>query len=130
MPKLTAKQTNELASHFLAFAQAIGDYRYEHFKSLSKRQNQRLKDFHWTILQHADELFTRSAVLVMDEVQTSLTTIAEISSQMKDTYKTLQQVQKALNVAASVVTLGTSILSNNPQAMADSLGNLLHTWKE
>uniref|UniRef100_UPI004048E60F hypothetical protein n=2 Tax=Flavobacterium sp. TaxID=239 RepID=UPI004048E60F len=128
MANLTSQQANELANNFLALAQAIGDYRYQNFDTLSKPQNQKISDLHLSILNYADDLYTLSATLVMDDVQTSLTSIGAVTTQIKATYKTLQNVQKAINVAESVVTLGASILSNNPQAIADSIGGLVDTW--
>jgi hypothetical protein len=128
MAKLTAQQANELANNFLAVAQAIGDYRYRNFDTLTKQQNQKIRDLHWSILNYADDLYTLSATLVMNNVQTSLTSIGAVTTQIHTTYKTLQNVQKAINVAASVVTLGASILSKNPQAIADSISGLVDTW--
>jgi hypothetical protein len=128
MAKLTSQQANELANNFLALAQSIGDYRYQNFETLSKPQNQKIRDLHWSILNYADDLYTLSATLVMDDVQTSLTSIGAVTTQIKATYKTLQNVQKAINVATSVVTLGASILSKNPQVIADSIGGLVGTW--
>jgi hypothetical protein len=128
MAKLTAHHANELANNFLALAQSIGDYRYQNFDTLSKSQNQKIRDLHWSILNYADDLYTLSATLVMNDVQNSLASIGAVTTQIKATYKTLQNVQKAINVAASVVTLGASILSKNPQAIAESIGGLVDTW--
>lgn len=128
MATLTAKQVNELANIFLVLAQSIGEYRYTNYDHLTKPQNQILRESHRRILDYSDHLFTLSATLVMEDVQGSLTSIGEITEQISSTYKTLQNVQKAINVAASVVTLGASILSKNPQAIADSIGGLVETW--
>lgn len=130
MATLTTKQVNELANKFLALAQSIGDYRYTNYDNLTKVQNQKLRESHRRILDYSDHLFTLSATLVMEDVQASLTSIGEITEQINSTYKTLQNVQKAINVAASIVTLGASILSKNPQAIVDSIGDLIETWNE
>lgn len=127
MAKLTAKQANELANNFLGLAQAIGDYRYQN--ALSKSQNQKMKDFHWSVLKYADDLYTLSATLVMDDIENSLSSIAAITTQVQTTYKTIQDVQKVINIAASIVTLGASVLSKNPQAIKDSISNLVSVWK-
>ncbi|MBP8192325.1 MAG: hypothetical protein KAX69_01890 [Chitinophagales bacterium] len=128
MAKLTTQQANELANNFLAMAQAIGEYRYQNFDSLSKIQNQKIRDLHWSILNYADDLYTMSATLVLNDVEESLSTIGLITEQMKDTYKHLQNIQKAISVAASVITLGASILSKNPQAIISAIGGLADTW--
>ena len=129
MAKLTSQQANELANYFLAMAQIIGDYRIQNFDALSKEQNQNIEDLFNLILKHADFLFTLSATLVMDDIQTSLSAIGEVTGKMKSTYKTLQDVQKAINIAASVVTLGEAILKKNPKAIAEAIGGLAGVLK-
>ncbi len=130
MAILTVKEANELANNFLALAQAIGDYRYQNFNILTKQQNQKMRDLHWSILNYADDLYTLSASLVIIDVKTSLTSISTITLKIQKTYKTLQNVQKAINVAVSVVTLGASILSKNPLAIADSISGLDDIWNK
>lgn len=128
MGTLSTQQTNEIANNFLALAQVIGDYRYQKFNELSEFQNQKIKDLHWSMLNYADDLYTVSATLVMNDIQNSLTLINSITIQIKATYTTIQNVQKAINVAAATATLGASILSKNPQAIADSIVELVDTW--
>lgn len=128
MTKLTAQQVNKLANNFLALAQALGDYRYENFDKLSKAQDQKIRDLHWSILNYADDLYTISATLVMDDVETSLASIDVITTEIQATYKKLELVQKAINVAASIVTLGASILSKNPPAITNGIRDLINVW--
>jgi len=128
MATLTSQQANELANYFLAMAEAVGDYRYQNFDSLSVPENKEIKDSLNFIRKSADELFTLSATLVMDDVETSLSAIREVTNQMKSTYKTLQDVQNAINIAASIVTLGKAILGKNPQQIGDATGKLVDCW--
>ena len=60
----------------------------------------------------------------MDNVKDSLTKLELITKKIKKSYKPLEDVQKAITIATSVVTLGASIFSLNPQAIIDSLSNL------
>jgi len=128
MATLTSQQANELANYFLAMAEAVGDYRYQNFDSLSAQENKEIKDSLEFIRKCANELFTLSATLVLDDAQNSLSAIKEVTNQMKSTYKTLQDVQKAINMAASIVTLGKAILGKNPQQIADATGKLADCW--
>ncbi len=128
MPRLTSAQVSELANNFLAIAQSVGDFRYANYDTLSRAQNQKIKDMHWSILNYCDDLYSMAAVLVMDDAQNSLLSIERIANQMKRTYKQLTDIQKAINVAASVVTLGAAILSKNPQAIIDSIDGLTDSW--
>nr|WP_298997487.1 hypothetical protein [uncultured Allomuricauda sp.] len=128
MPRLTSKQINELANRFLALAQSIGDYRMKHFDTLTKAQNRKLRESHRRILTYSDDLFTMSATLVMTDVENSLARITNITEKITSTYKNLQNVQKAINIAAGVVTVGASIFSRSPLAILDALGKLEKTW--
>ncbi|MBE7169431.1 MAG: hypothetical protein INR73_02510 [Williamsia sp.] len=128
MSTLDARQLNELANSFLAFAQAVGDYRYEN--TLTPAENRELSDLQWTLLNYSDDLFTTSAVLVMNDVADSLATIDEITKDINKTYRKLRNIQKAINVAGAAVTLGAALFSKNPQAVGKAIGGLVKTWKE
>lgn len=130
MGKLTSKQVNELANNFLALAQTLGDYRYKKNSSLTKSQNQKLREAHKRTLDYSDDLYTLSATLVMNDVETSLSKLNAITKKIKETYKSISSVQKVINISTSVVTLGASIFSLNPQAIVDSLGNLQEALDE
>ncbi|WP_350285827.1 hypothetical protein [uncultured Croceitalea sp.] len=129
MARLTAHQVNELAGHFLAVAQAIGDYRYQNFDTLTKAQNRRLRESHKRVLDYSDAMYTRSAILVMENTQSALTQVAELAEQIMGSYTALQNVHKAIDIASSTVTLGASIFSKNPQAILNSIEKLRQTIK-
>ena len=128
MATLTAEQVNQLATHFLEMAQEVGHYRQQQYDKLTVTERTELKDRESKILDYSNELYTLSATLVMNDVQTALANINQVTAGIKTTYKTLQNVQKAIDVAASVVTLGAAIVSQNPQAIAQSIGDLAQTW--
>ncbi len=130
MAKLTSKQVNEIANNFLALAQSIGEYRYNHYSTLTDTQNKILRESHKRTLDYSDDLYTLSATLVMNDAKDSLTKLESITKNIKESYKSLEDVQKAINIATSVVTLGASIFSLNPQAIIDSLSNLKDAIKE
>lgn len=130
MGSLTSEQAEKLAIDFLALAQLIEDYRCNNYSSLKLDENQKLKDLHWSILDYSNDLFTFSAALVFDDVDNTLLIMNKITKEIKDTYKHLKNIQIAINIAESVVTLGASILSKNPQAIADSILGLSKNVKE
>ena len=128
MANLTSQQANQIAGNFLALAQSIGNYRYKNFERLSKSSNQQIKELHLEILEYADNLYTLSATLVMSDVKESLASINHISAQIDETYKTLQSIQKAINIATSIINLGEAIISKSPQSIADSIKDLQTVW--
>ena len=124
MATLTPSKVNELAKSLLAMAELIGEYRRQHYDTLSVRERKEMKDLQQAILKYADQLFTLSAILVLDDVQIPLSSIVDLTNQMKITLQTLRDVQKAIDIAASVVDLGGAIFSSDPKAMAVALSNL------
>ncbi len=121
MSKLSARHLTELGDCFLAIAQSVGNYRMENRILLSKSQNQLIKDLHWSLLNYADDFYTTSAKLVMDEVQESLYRIKQVSTKINTTYQRLKNFQKAIDIAAAAITLGASIFSKNPMAINDAI---------
>jgi molecular chaperone GrpE (heat shock protein) len=128
MPTLTSQQLTELGNNFLAFAQAVENYRIENSGTLTKAQNQQIKDFHETLLNYADDLYATSAKVVVNDVQSSLDTIKNVTTQINQTYHNLRKVQKAIDVAAAGVTLGAAIFNKNPQAIGDAISGLVDAW--
>ena len=124
MEKLAAEQVNELANHFLAMAEDLEAYREKNFATLSDKQNKQIKDLHQLILKFSDDFYTLSAILAFDEVQSSLSLIEELKIKMKITLQTLQDIQKVINIAGSVVTLGNAIVKIDPKAIAEALISL------
>lgn len=129
MGKLTSQQANELANYFLVMAQVVGEFREQNIDHLSKLQNKEIKDLQALLLKFSDDLYSLSATLVIDDVQTALSSIGEVINQMKNTYKSLQDVQKAIDIATSVVTLGEAIMGKNPKAITGAIGKIFDLWK-
>jgi hypothetical protein len=124
MASITSEQLNELADDFLAMAGMIGDYRIQNYDLLSYQQNKILKEFQSALLNSADELFTLSAITLEDDVQTALGKIGDLTDQMKNTFQTLKDIQKAIDIAASALNLGKAICKTDPQAIISALNSL------
>ena len=124
MAKLTSNQANELANNFLSVAQSIGDYRIKNYNSLTKSQNIKLRQLHKRTLDYSDDLYTKSATLIMDDAENLLLKLVSITKKIKESYKSLEEVQKVIDIAANMVILGASIFSLHPLAIVDSIENL------
>jgi len=121
--KLTAQHVTEIANYFTAISKAIGEFCEAKNKTneLSDKDNENLSKIQWDLADQADQFYTLSAVLVMDDVASSLVTIKEVTTQMQSTYKTLKDIQKAIFIATSAIKLGTAIISANPQAIGSAI---------
>jgi hypothetical protein len=129
MAKLNAQQANELAANFLGLAQAIGDYRFNNWKTLSRTDNQRLGNMQWSILNSGEDMLALSTNLVMTDVQGSLKQISNITVQIRTSIQKLSNVQKAIKIAASLVTLASAIISKSPGGIVDGIQAVQDTWK-
>lgn len=125
MANLKSEQVKELADNLLRMTNALGDYRYENFERLSEDENRRIKELHERQLSHTTELYTKSAVLVMDDVETSLKQIDTITLETQKLYKNLTTVQKVLDRATSVLTPAVAIIGLDPKGITSSIKGLL-----
>ena len=125
MQNLTARQVRELADNLLRMTNALGNYRYENFDRLSEEENKKIEELHRKQLEHTTELYTQSAVLVMDEVVTSIQQIEVITKETVKLYEKLNTVQKVIDRATSILTLATAIIALNPKNIASSIKSLL-----
>lgn len=127
MANLTAQQVKDLADNLAAMAQVIDDYRMKNSKNLLDSQNQQIKDLADTIRDNADRLYSLSATVVIDDIQKFLDAIEKVTNDMKITFETLENIQKAINVAAAVAALASSILSGKPQSIAQSINDFANS---
>jgi len=128
MAKLTSKQANALAKDFLGLAQATGDFRFKNWDTLTKRENQKLSNLQWSMLNVGEDILAFSTTLVMDDVKNSLTKINTISSKIRKTIKNLENIQKGIDVATAIVTLGAAIISKNPRSIVNAIDDVITTW--
>jgi len=125
MANLTSEQVKKLADDLLRMTNALGDYRYENYDRLTEDENLRFKELHQSQLSHTTELYTKSAVLVMDDVETSLKQIETITIETQELYKSLTTVQQVLDRATSILTLAAAIIALDPKGITSSLKGLL-----
>jgi hypothetical protein len=129
MPTLTSQEGNELAMYFLGLAQAIGDYKFENWNSLSDADKDKLGKFQRSILNAGEDLLALSTTLVLNDVQEELNEIGNITKDIRKSINHLQSVQKVILIATNIVTLAGTIVSKNPLSIANAIIDLSTTWK-
>ena len=125
MKNLKSYQVKELEDNLLRMTNELGNYRYTNFDKLSETENRRIKELHDRLLSHTTELYTKSAVLVMDDVETSLEQIETVTQETLQLFKNLTGVQKVLDRATSILTLASSIIALDPKGITSSIKSLL-----
>jgi hypothetical protein len=129
MGNLTEEQANDLANNFLVLAEETGKFRINKKNKLTPLENQKLADWQWQIINFGEDFIALSVTLVMEDVQNSLAKIDQITVQIKGTIQTLKDIQKGIGIVAATVSLGTSILSKQPLAIADSIAGLIDLFE-
>lgn len=129
MPKLTAQQASDMGHQFIDTSLAIIQFRLDNLTALSNKDSQYLGVLYKTLLNAGEDMLAMSTTLVMDEVAASLATIQTVTAEVKQSLKTLTNIQKGISVAACLVNLATAIISKKPQSIGDGIKDLVSTWK-
>lgn len=124
MNHLSSLQVKELADNLLRMTNALGDYRYENFEKLSEEENLHIKNLVREQLEATTELYTKSAVLVMEDAQNALQQIDTITKETTALYDKLTSVQKVLDRATSILTLASAIIGLDVNGIASSIKSL------
>lgn len=130
MSNLTSKQANSIADTFKGIAKEVGDYRMKNYDKMSPIQRIDIDNLQDNILEQADKLYTESATLVMNDIQNSLATIEKVTTEIQGTIHGLQDIQKAIDIASSVLNLGAAILSKDPQSIGKSIVEIVKIVKD
>lgn len=125
MAKLTSEQLKILADNMLRMANALGDYRYENIDQLSETENDTIKVLHEQTLNSVTELYTKSTVLSIDDVQHNLEKITIITAKTQKLYKSLTTVQNVIDRATSVLKIAAAVISLDTEKITESIKNLL-----
>ncbi len=125
MGKLNALQVKQLADDFLRMTDALGNYRYENYQTLSEEENEALKELHFKTSMYITELYTKSAILVLDDVEKALEQVRTITAKTEKLYDKLTNVQKVIDRATSVVGLAAAFVSLDADNITASLQELL-----
>lgn len=129
MANLTFEQASQLSENFYQLSSAILDFRVANWDRLSPEEMKELSYAQNSFLRFGEDILAFYTTIVMDEIQDSLEKINTITGEIKATIKDLKNIQKGLNVAASILILGAAIINRDTQGIGTSLKELIEVWK-
>jgi hypothetical protein len=129
MTNLNSDQAQQLSDNFYFLGRAIGDFRYHNWNHLTLDENKELSDLQNSFLRFGEDILALATTLVMDDVVDSLEKINTITTEISGTIKTLNNIQKGLNVAAAVLILGVAIMNRDSKGIGNSIKDVYETWK-
>lgn len=118
---LTADQANQLAAHYSSIAEALGKYRSDNWNTLSEAQREKLRVARNKVRNQSTELIKLALHLRLEALTVTLTRIKQATDQMKTAIQHLHNVEKAIKIAAALVTLAGALIAKNPAAIAEAI---------
>jgi hypothetical protein len=122
--KISSEGAFELSRWFRELSVELGNYRYEHWKTLKKSERQALEDAEWSLLNASSDMTTVAVGLVLDESEASFDRLKASTERAKAAVKTLKVVRKVVNVATAAVGLAAAVLSRDPGAIGKNAKSL------
>lgn len=118
------EQVFKLSDFFHQFGDAVGEFIENNKAKLADDERNELFDKQIELLQISGKINMIGVTLVFKDVQESLNQLNQITSGVKETVKKALAVQDAINIAAAAISIGTAIISKNPQLIVKSTGEL------
>ena len=114
MAELTQQQARDLAEEFFELSKAVGDFRFDHFDTLTPEERAALQSLQQQLSNQSNHFTAIAIQVTLDDLQGSLARIGQITGQVKHAVTTLNDVRRVIGIATSVVGLGAAIATGNP----------------
>ncbi|HQU28591.1 MAG: hypothetical protein KC563_06395 [Nitrospira sp.] len=115
---LTSTDALELSKQFRDMANDLGNYRFDHWSSLTPTQKRDLEDEEWSLLNAASDMTTKAVGLALDESEITFQSVKSSVGKAKKAIKKLEKVGEVIKVATATVGLAAAIMSKDPGAIA------------
>ncbi len=129
MANITQEQALQIARVFAGFANTVEDYRFTHFDDLNDLQEANLRNVESTLRTISNDFLNMGINLALDDVQSALDGLGSITTLLNNDLKTLQDVNKALQVVGVLMQLGIAFATGNPAGIASAIGSTVTALK-
>ena len=130
MKNLDENERTLLGDSFLHLAQAVGAFRIENYHLLTPKMQRRIRVYHKDLIDYADTFYATTTSFMVEDAATSIASIQQIASGMKDTLQQVKKVQQVINTFGAATKLGASIVSKQPIIITASLQEFLNAFKK
>jgi hypothetical protein len=120
-----ADQDRDLSVLFQKLGFAVFDYRRLHFVELSQAQRDELEDRAGALLDVADSFTDAAIAAAVNSVQDSLDRIRDVTTEAKESLKTLNNVQEAFAIVSAGLSLAGAVASGNAGGVVSGLQALV-----
>ncbi len=124
MDTLTSMQCLEIGTDLSKLQSGIADYQFANFKSLTDDQKAGFAKSIKSLADAAGMLIAYSVTIALDEAEISIQNLTTATQQINDIVKTIQNIQKWINIAGACFSLATALLELSPKGIFNGIKNL------
>lgn len=126
-PIKAAKFANMLGHFYQNIAKSLGDYLHGNISNMSKVDADVLADDITRITTYGNTFYSLSDAIAFSESDTYFQSIETATSKINAAVSTIDHINKAVKIAAAIITLGSAVVSKNGQSIAAALASLIGT---
>jgi len=124
---ISKDQARDLAKTFRDVSNALAEYRFTRWGTLTAAQRQRIEDAEWTLLNYSSDFITTAVGIALPDLEQDLRSITGAIAKAKKVIATVDTVKDVLKVTASLIVLGGAIASKEPRTIFSAVKDLLTT---
>jgi len=122
---LAADEAVALAVQFHDLSTDLSNYRFNNWAQLQDSERSQLEGIQWTLMNYSSDFATIAMTQTLAALPDVLQNIKSATQQANNALQTISLVAKIINIAAAAAVLGAAIASDNPSAVAQSIGTLI-----
>lgn len=130
MEKLNSQQLIEVAKQLKVISRAINNFQIENWESIETTQFNNLNRAERDILLIVQDLIAQSVVVLADDSSKLIDEITQITGRINDTLKSINNINKAIEITTASVFFVSAIISQNPAAITLALQGIVSTLEE
>ena len=124
MDNLTIEQAMHVADILHQISDAFADYVITRQDSLSSNQKDQLISDQEKILETANNLLDYASTLVFADIDVQLKQLDNINHTINEKLEKLAEIQKVIEISASLLVLAQAIISAQPQEIIKATGKV------
>ena len=119
--RVSSTEAFELSRLFRELSVVLGNYRYEHWSKLKKREREAIESAEWSLLNSASDMTTMAVGLVLDESEASFDKLKAATGKARGAIRTLKTARKVVDVATAAVGLAAAVLARDIGAIGKNV---------
>lgn len=126
MPTLDAEQSRTMAKSYSDLASALADYRFTHWKELTREQRAEIESREWTLRSYSSNMAAHAITLSVADSGEAVAGITRATKRLIAAARKVAEVREALAIATSAVALGGAIASGHALAIGEAVSQALN----